>query len=87
MSIESLTTEKFNQTLFKYWLHPETIYIKAKDANDNVIIDKSIEVDLFKIDKLVKDLHRLSEAYGYEIFIRYKGFSKDDVLITFKHSL
>jgi hypothetical protein len=86
-ALKTLSSEKIHNTIFKYWLHPESVYIKTTDSADNIIFDDTIKVDLFKIDKLIKDLHKLSETYQFNIFIRYKGFSKDDVLISFKHSL
>ena len=86
-ALKTLSSEKIHNTIFKYWQHPESVYIKATDSAGNIIFDDNISVDLFKIDKLVKDLHKLSETYQFDIFIRYKGFSVDDVLISFKHSI
>lgn len=86
-ALKTLTSEKIHSTIFKYMLHPESVYIKTTDSAGNIIFDDTISIDLFKIDKLVKDLHKLSETYQFDIFIRYKGFSVDDVLISFKHSL
>lgn len=86
-ALKTLSSEKIHNTIFKYWQHPKKVYIKVTDSVNNIIFDDEIFIDLFKIDKLVKDLHKLSETYQFEVFIRYKGFSKDDVLISFKHSL
>lgn len=79
-----LTSEKIFNTLNKYKLHTESIYFKAVDFAGNVFFDNVFEIELFKIDKFVKDMHKLSEIYN---IIRCKGFSSDNEVITFKHSL
>lgn len=82
-----LTGEKVFSCLNKYKLHPETIYLKAVDFAGNVLFNNNFEIDLFKIDKFVKDMHKLSEVYNIDIIIRYKGFTSDNEVIAFKHSL
>ena len=86
-AIKVLTSEKVFSTLNKYKLHTEAIYLKAVDFTGNVLFDNVFEIELFKIDKFVKDMHKLSEVYSIDIIIRYKGFTSDNEVITFKHSL
>lgn len=86
-AVQTLTAEKLFTSLNKYRQHPETVYLKAVDFAGNVIFDDILKIDLFKIDKFIKELHKLSEVYKIDIVTRYKGFSADDVIITFKHSL
>lgn len=86
-AIQTLTAEKLFTSLNKYRLHPETVYLKAVDFAGNVIFDDILKIDLFKIDKFIKELHKLSEIYKIDIIARYMGFSSDEVVITFKHSL
>ena len=86
-SLSTLSSEKIHNTLFKYWLHPQKVYICVKDANRKIIFDNAIEVDTFKIDKLVNELHKLSNTYHFEIFIRYKGYENFDTCIKISPSL
>ena len=86
-AIKVLTGEKVFSTLNKYKLHSETVYLKAVDFAGNVLFDNSLSIDLFKIDKFVKEMHKLSEVYNIDVVIRYKGFATDDEVVTFKHSL
>lgn len=86
-TVQTLTAEKLFTSLNKYRQHPETVYLKAVDFVGNVIFDDILKVDLFKIDKFIKELHKLSEVYKIDVVIRYRGFSSDEVVITFKHSL
>ena len=86
-AIKVLTGEKIFSTLNKYKLHTEIIYFKASDFAGNVLFDNTLSIDLFKIDKFVKEMHKLSEVYNIDIVIRYKGFASDNEVITFKHSL
>lgn len=86
-AIQTLTAEKLFTTLNKYRQQPEMIYLKAVDFACNVVFDDALKVDLFKIDRFIKELHKISEVYKIDMVIRYKGFSADDIVITFKHSL